>query len=569
MYGHESQPGRVYACGAKPPEDMEQARAILSAGWRYRNDLVAAELDRRRASADALRGHAPAIARTQDQLDSLTEAILEARDEVRRLNAAAGRKRSPAAVGAGRRVQALNAERRTILGTHEKESDDCLCFRCRRKAAWLDPGLRAALAVIDADNLTRRKFLRRDSGLHWGSYLVIEQSLGGIRSGRPPRMVRHSQWDGAIAVQIQHGATWDEMLEGHGQARIIPEPLPDGAKSGGRRSRRPYYCLLLRVGTDGRTPRWLRVRFVLHRRWPEEARVKWIRLNRRRRGTASEWSVQFVLAREAWRHTDTATASGEAGVDLGWRLLPTGDLRVAMVSDGTELVLPEALIGRLRKCDDLRSIRARHFDRIRPVIARWLRDALRPEWMDEAGAGSLGQWRSPARLAAFIGRWAAGRIDGDDEVFAQAAAWRQKDRHLADWEGHQRAAVSRQRREMYRRFAARLRWQYSTLGVEDTDWRQLARTPAAEDDDEVINRRWYARLAAPGLLREILRHGHPDVRDVPAENTTRTCASCGADPAAGWDAVSEITYRCQHGHQLDQDLNAAINIRARGEAVNA
>lgn len=96
--------------------------------------------------------------------------------------------------------------------------------------------------------------------------------------------------------------------------------------------------------------------------------------------------------------------------------------------------------------------------------------------------------------------------------------------------------------------------------MEDTDWRQLMRRPPAEEDTESLDRRYEARLASPGLLRESLRHGHPQVLEASAVDSTRTCSVCGAGPASDWDAVAELVYRCTAGHRMDQDENAARNL---------
>src|SRR5690606_18785926 len=107
----------------------------------------------------------------------------------------------------------------------------------------------------------------------------------------------------------------------------------------------------------------------------------------------------------------------------------------------------------------------------------------------------------------------------------------------------------RWRLDTYRRFAARLRWRYETAILEDADWRTLLSRPPAEEQDEpeVMNRRWFARVASPGLIRQLIQQSVADTRLVPSAGTSRRCSVCGADAESDWDPASETEYRCQAG----------------------
>ena len=555
MFGHLSEPGRVYDYGAK----LDRAAAPLvyeqiDRAWRYRNDLVALELDRRAGFERVVAEADPRLVELEAMIAKEEAGITAIRDAIRRANSVERRKapdrESWSLIREARqRVKVLRAERKE-----------------RRAAIAANTAVRAALDGLDAVTLEAAKRLRADSGLHWGTYLVIEQSLGGIRSGAPPRFVRRADWQGQVAVQIQGGASWDDLVAGHGQARIEPLPLPENATPGGRRSKRPWHRLHIRVGSEGRSraPVWATATFALHRPVPADTRVKWIRLTRRRTGTVDHWSVQFVLARSAgWAKPDTTEARGAAALNLGWRSFPDGSLRVAYAVDdegrAEELSLPAELLSRERKAADLQSIRDQRFELARATLVRWLAVADVPDWLREETA-TLAQWRSAARLAALALRWADARFSGDAEVFDALEAWRKKDRHLFDWQAHAKLSFQRGRREIYRRFAARLRWRYERVYLPDTDWRVMLRQPVAEEDTETLNRRAQARLASPGLLRQIVESGHPMAERVNPAGTTRACSFCGADAAHDWGAASEVVYRCTAGHAIDQDRNGLTNL---------
>ena len=140
-------------------------------------------------------------------------------------------------------------------------------------------------------------------------------------------------------------------------------------------------------------------------------------------------------------------------------------MRVAYAVDdegrAEELSLPAELLSRERKAADLQSIRDQRFELARATLVRWLAVADVPDWLREETA-TLAQWRSAARLAALALRWADARFSGDAEVFDALEAWRKKDRHLFDWQAHAKLSFQRGRREIYRRFAARLRWRHPT-----------------------------------------------------------------------------------------------------------
>jgi hypothetical protein len=587
MFGHEPTPTRVYSYGATAPigETAPIVRDAFFLARRYRNALVEIERDRREAAATIIRDAYPEILAAEAEIAALGLERDDLRVGIKRRNSAE-RKRRPQDDPAQARLAEITARLREIRGTHR--GDDCDCFRCRRRAAYRSDGVRAALDALDAVDLGRRKALRREySGqLYWATRGAVEQGLSGIRSGAPPKFVG-SEWPGKLAVQCQvdvgreiDSPTWADLLAGETHAtvvRIERVPLPAGLAPAGRRSKRPHHLLHLRIGsTPDRAPVWATVRFALHRPIPEDARIKWVYLVRERVGTQDRYAVQFVVARPDWPRADTVTAAGAAGVDLGWRHLPDGALRVAVVvgEDGhtEELVLPAEQLSRDRRAETLQTTRDELFAVIRERLRVWLAVDDVPDWLRE-GTRTIALWRSQRTLAGLARQWRDRRFDGDAEMYDAVEVWRKQDRHLYDWQAFSRRGFRRWRLDHYRRFAARLRWRYARLIVEDARWADLMRRPAAETetDPERLNRRHEARLASPGLLRSVLAHGHPVVERAPSANTTRTCSECGAEPAGDWDAAAELIYRCANGHHLDQDVNAARNLlaAASGEVVAA
>lgn len=585
MYGHESGPTRVYKYGAKQPErHLGEVTAALRRAREYRNALVRTELRRRELADEIVHEAHPHLTELRERAKELDAAIEKARNRIRAANQRRRQKR--VADETRERVRGLKAERARCWEE----------YGTAKKAAYRSEEAADALAELDGRARERAKRLRAMSGLYWGTYLAVEQGLSGIRSGAPPKPVGRG-WAGKLAVQVQGGASWGDLMAGEvrdaqvERVEIEPSDYPrcgcggtqhpqcegEGKRlvpqDGGRRSERPWYRLHLRIGGTARDRSdWVYapVRFALHRQIPDDALVKWIYLVPQKVGGDVRWSVQFVLAREAgWDRGDTHTAEGAAGVDLRWRMRDDGSILVAHVegTDGRtdELVIPAERLDRWRKVDDLTSIRDRRFNLAREVLARWLDVHAEhcPDWLRDE-ASHLRQWRSPGRLLDLSGRWNDARFAGDSEPYGALAEWATKERHLRQWQEHQRRGEIRWRLDHYRRFAARLRWTYETVGVEDANWKDLLSRPKAEDDDDVLDRRWHGRIASPGLLRDCVRQslGDAAVVEVETAGTTRTCSTCGSDAARDWDGATEDVYRCEAGHRMEQWVNAGRNLCA-------
>lgn len=583
MFGNKSDPTRVYAFGAKAPrgetsvlvdEQFERAR-------QYRNALVEIELSRRADVNEVVTRRYPRLVVIEEEIAGLDAEIEEQRDAIKRANMRQRRRSPDPAVRAS--IKDLKARKRPLWEEHKA---------LRRKAYGdrrVDPPipgdsvLGKALSAIDAEDRARRKALRAEHSdtLHWGTRGAVERGLGRIRSGAPPRFVSRVAWPGKLAVQLQASGTrpsptWEELKRvGHGQARVRRITAEGGT---GRRSKRPFYELYLRIGSEGSEGVYATVEFVLHRHLPADGQIKWIYLVRRRTGTHWRYSVQFVVARKSWVPHDTTNARGLAAMNLGFRRIglepepncpDTSEIRVATLVDDRghveHLTVPANKTAVLVHAASLRSSRDREFDHIRASFARWLTENEAPGWLREATA-SLPQWRSEARLAALVRRWREQRFDGDSSVFERLEAWRAQDRHIYDWESAERTKFRRWRDDHYRRWVATLRWRYERVGVEAGEpWAATRRRPSPEvaEDPEVLNTRYRASVASPGRLRQLVESGHPGAKRVDPAGVTTTCSTCGAQAADDWDRVSDLDFRCAAGHRLDQDVNAAQNLLAK------
>lgn len=551
MFGHDAQPTRIYRYGAKAPVTQgAHIDAQMRGMARYRNALVQLEHERR-AAVDAVVAEDAELAILRRAVALISDSIDARRETISQRNAAARRRTATPL-----ERQVMGSLRRVAAGLRREE-------KACRQALYAREDIQARLAAIEDDSRARHKVLRADSALYWGNYLVVEQGLGSMRRGAPPRFRRYDG-SGKIATQLQQGLSV-EALESQEDLRLRLQPLNAEAWRAAHVPRRERRTVLwMRVGSEGRAPVWAEIPFVMHRPLPEGCRVQWVYLLRTRIGVHWKWAVELVVAREGGFAKPDTAADGAAGVDLGWRLVPEG-LRVAywVGDDGAEgsLVLPQALLDRERKVRELQSIRQVNFEAMRDGLWIWAQGQRAvPEWLG-ARLAHLRQWKSSGWLARVALAWRGQRFVGDEEIYEDLEAWRKQDKHLLSWESHQRARDRRQRNELYRRFAAQMRRRYRTLRLEDTDFRALARQPMPEADAVSGAVREYRMFAAVGRLREWLVESAAVVERIDTAHSTQRCTRCAVPepPATTRQDTEPLILTCPAcGHREDQDRRAAI-----------
>jgi hypothetical protein len=303
-------------------------------------------------------------------------------------------------------------------------------------------------------------------------------------------------------------------------------------------------------------------------------------VHRQRVGSGFRWLCDVTVI---CRSDKPATTGPDAAIDLGWRMVP-GGLRVATLVDRTShdpmaplateyLVLPDAVLDRIRKIEDLQSIRKKSFNAQLLLVKTWLDQQEQiPEWLAEA-TEYLHQWKSERRLAVLTFRWRDQRFEGDAEAYERLEAWRKQDKHLWDWEANLRDKVLRRRREIYRVWAKSICQRYGRIALEKMDLRDFDRRKQVESDDgSDAAARKHRRDPALSTLRLAIKEAAAarkvTVVDCDPAWTTRGCSSCGVVDET-WDPKEVIRHRCQAcGVEWDQDVNAAINLlRASDEAV--
>ena len=584
----------VYRYGCPATADFDEtALAQLRLAHDLRNELVA--IYRRHEDAVALAwATRPEVAEI-----SATLAAKEAglREVLERVRASKVRARSQV-VPAGLRRDATEA-RRQLRQTKEM-------LRLAKNAAFAD--LRPVFAALSDQMRADRKatyaeWVQRD-GLYWATYNDVLahfdatiKAISRLRLEGRPADVRFHRFDGTgtLTVQLQREAsdgprTPRVLASGTSKWRnvirlpALSDEWEQMARSERRRAGR--VTVQIRVGrSEAGQPQWLDVPTVLHRPIPADADVAQVQVTRRRVAGQYRLSLTFTCRLPAVEDADPGRPT--VAMDVGWRSLGDGRIRVATLEataspetivvpdhlrdvlrfrDGGrqgEVILPASWTAVFVQVKQLSGMRARNLEALRGRLAEWLeahREAGDPLDVD---LSALVKWRSPGQFAALALRWRTLRVDGDKEMFDEVEAWRRLDRHLWEWQEHQRRQLLDRRSDAWRVLGALLADRFSTIVVEDMDIAALSRVPTVESGDE--QRDMLARaqrvLAAPGALRQAVVHAaqRRGVKVVAADcrGLSTVHHRCGRDLSRQVDFAAGVFVFCAHcGETFDQDSNA-------------
>lgn len=603
----------VYAYGAPAKVGMsEHAMGQLRLANQLWNALVEISRDHEEAKRSIWQER-PEVAATESEL---ADIIVEHKALSDAIKAAKAAGRSRDAVHPEMRVRAkeLAAAKKATKATLKEQ----------KSAAYdiLAPRFHDAMFAKNAAVKSTYATFVQSRGLYWPTYNAVvagwqtaSSRIGSIRADGQPAELHFHRFDGSgtWTVQLQRQAedperTWATLVSGESKWRNVVR-IGQETLSGGRRLR-PRTLVSIRVGKAEVGPAYLTVPITLHRPIPPEGDITQIQVTRRRIGTHYRISVAFTVRLP---EVVASESPGMVALDLGWRSMPGGSLRVAMWrgvaphapvsfpewmrswvrtnADGTsgEIVLPADWSSESEKMHKIRSLRDDKLNGLKSEIVSWLAShidgaaalaetwgiahtgAQRPLWQQP---GDVTQWRSPGRFAALILHWRNHRQDDDADIFARSEAWRRQDRHLYEYEANTSAQLVARRREAYRNIAHCLVTTYGHVVVEDMSIPEVtAKEHRAEESDshQADAARAHARNAAPGTLRHAIKQAVASTgtgfTSVSPAGTTRVHAAC--DTWLDQDAAAQITMWCPVCEtSFDQDANAAQNLLrlATGEA---
>ena len=177
------------------------------------------------------------------------------------------------------------------------------------------------------------------------------------------------------------------------------------------------------VASDPKT--WLTVPVIFHRPLPPESNIRGITVVREMLAGTPRWKL-VVTVRTVIENKPSTTFS--CGIDIGWRKLPDGSIRVAYLVDELghteELILSAGDMEEFRKLDRLKSIMENNFNRIRDKLIVDLKQqaAMVPQTLQPL-VQHIAKWKSPVRLVKAMSVWANNRFPGDEEMWDAVRYW--------------------------------------------------------------------------------------------------------------------------------------------------
>lgn len=423
-----------------------------------------------------------------------------------------------------------------------------------------------------------------DLGCAWGTCGVVDDAQDQSQRTTSivkdlPTFVAHDE--GVLAVQYQQHASllsWKptsaaSLVGGQSTLCRIGGELCGKQLRSGREGAKRLRTVMFRIGSDGARPVWAHLYTLIHQPLPD-ARVAWVKLVCRRVALRYRWHLIVVVDQECRGRPDAAR-SAAVGIDIGWRKMPDGGIRVAYWhgTDGREgeLVIPEHVHRRKGKSDSLQAIR----DRERNEVG-----ALWREWIDGIPSNHPLRVAMHSKQRLRVGRyvtlariWERHRMPGDEAMFQRVTGWLAHDRHLYAWQAHNVRRMRLEVESRIRDLAVQLARRYELVAVEDRGMvPELVKRDPSADEDERRQRHLNATrvvVVAPAFVRSQLERFAKKYgavyREIDPANTTRRCASCGAirtyrDPAV-------LMLQCDAcGVLEDQDRTSARNIERTASA---
>lgn len=503
-----------YGCPAKATLD-EVAMTQLRMAHDLRNALVEVDLRHQDAVAAIWTNH-PALAGATDELAQAQALVhdVEARVLAERVTDRSTKPRAATKAELTTARSQRNAARAALKDAKAAHGDALREQFSAAKSGRFDAIKAARLAAVDA-------------GLFWttanfvaAGHETAVKKIAADRAAGKSAQLRFHRFDGTgtLTFQVQRGAG-------------MPMPTPGLLSSGAGPWAKPVHLgltpepgskwgtLRMRVRGTKHGDHHLEIPVAWHRPIPEDAEIKEIKVSRRRIASHYRLSVSIVCrVAPVPQKTDGAVLT----LSLGWSGQPDRDVRVARITGDLSALPPVPVaiaemvhradggldvraLGRwrgvLERADRIRSVRDQGLDAIKArVVAALVADPELAATL-ECSATDVARWKAPRRFALLAARCPQGH-----SLAAELEVWRQRDKHLWEFEANERDQVIGQRRECYRVLSAWLCDAAALVVISGMDLAQMRRSEQmdaqGEGEDERTKRaRALAQFASPGELR--------------------------------------------------------------------
>lgn len=552
-----------------PIENKDLIWDQLRKAHTYRNVLVEIERGRRAALRVAMKEAQVAEHATLVEAADASKAAVEAMEA----EVAAWRKKT--------RKRQIPEEMRTRFDDARIARRDAVKALSEAiKAAGASETLKEEMTRINTAAHNLRKNAREYAGLYWGTYLIVEEAQDAARKAplydrdgaHDPRFERWNQ-SGGLAVQIQNGLPTESVMASDTRVRI--DPVPAEAWAGGRTALRMARTKLrMRIGTEegGRAPIWGVWDMLMHKPLPP-GKIKWVevrveRLADRDENESLRWHAYFTVdVEEGFVHRHEPGPGGDVAVNIGWRLLEDGSVRVGTYvganGEKGEMTIAADHLSQMRHTDSLQGLRAERMTRLKTDLAEALAAVSDlPVWIQNR-TQYIAQWRGADRAHDLYAHWKENRFEEDESAYQILDRFILRDLHLWRWEAHERNKTRLRRKAYYQIFAANLARRFKTLILDDSNLAELAKKPAVHEEGDNGAQRSYRQMVAPHELRQCLIAAFLQrVSYGKSAHITSIHHACGS--LEDFDHAAELVHTCSKcGATYDQDENAARNLLAR------
>jgi hypothetical protein len=278
----------------------------------------------------------------------------------------------------------------------------------------------------------------------------VERAFMARRGGNVQK--RRATHRGKLTLQLQNEVTTDQLMNPLNLwCRIVPQARPSGTEP--RNPKRQLRKVSMRIGSNpDRTPvmaeaviRYSRplpehdpengktavcVQVVLTREMIGHRRYKSERVAQGEYRPHYYYTVQFTV-KHTYQNPLESQGEGKVGVDLGWRLMPDGSLRVAYWADDAgrqgELSIGAEHLSRWSHSHGIQSILDNRLNEAVHELKQWYVQQLGEDPTDEARAtlpdwfhehmDQIGKSRAPGLLHRLLDHWVRNRFPNDQIMF--------------------------------------------------------------------------------------------------------------------------------------------------------
>ena len=200
---------KIYKYGLRPPvegEDIVNEQMLMA--HRYYNKLIEIECESLTTNRETVKERQqqlrlPEIEELEEKVKELKGVLQERTSEIKKWRIQHGKQVAPKEI----RDQLKEAKaQRKVIGEELKKV---------KKVLYEDPVVIKKHKKANEQANRLRKDARASCGCYWGTYLTVEQASDAAREDA--KFLPHfRRWDGsgAVAVQVQHGITFEKAMEG-------------------------------------------------------------------------------------------------------------------------------------------------------------------------------------------------------------------------------------------------------------------------------------------------------------------------------------------------------------------